>query len=656
MNVIENKICSFILIFLFSLSCLGFFNPNWYSLAFYSLLFLLFYSAKVNTEKKHWMTVIFIVPIVLATKNSLIIPQIYEANNVFIGGENYKDSIFKEGLPKKIFNKLYDDYQSAFPDSIAGPAPYLYDKSVTQMIKKTSQTRLVETIEWRNRYQLQLGAFNDTKYNAYGKQQPSRAKLPFFVKYSFPSDYSNSKAKFCWQGLGYVGSSLEKKEFKNIECLNFTNISINKNNLFDIWLLETGKTMPLQAKLYLPIKFQIYVYIKHILSFFSGLLILYLLFKKVNLNKAFFFITSFIISFLFSIYFYPNLLNKFILFEGGNDGLLYVHFAHLISDSIATGDLMSAFMGGEKAYDLMPFYRYIWIVNYLLFEESPWMLLFILTFFPLVIYNIFKQLLNKKWAVVFLLFWFIIPIFEAFGFYHYYYVKLTLRGFGEPLSYLLFLSALSLLIKFNLYKNGINYYNTIIFGLLLSLAIGLRANILPACLVLILFFLLVTLKKANILNYLFFLLGFSLVLIMPIHNYVFTEKFIPLTIAAYKDWNLGAKPSDYITLMKSLFFLRFDYEAWNKIIDHVNGEIKIYEIWYHISIIVSVYCIISKRFPITIKCISLCSLSLVFLILFYHVGGRYSYLTWTLSLIVLSYWLKNVMFPILKRNNKVNAT
>ena len=40
---------------------------------------------------------------------------------------------------------------------------------------------------------------------------------------------------------------------------------------------------------------------------------------------------------------------------------------------------------------------------------------------------------------------------------------------------------------------------------------------------------------------------------MPIHNYYFTKEIIPLTIAAYKDWNLGAKPMDYIMFLISLF-------------------------------------------------------------------------------------------------------
>ena len=87
------------------------------------------------------------------------------------------------------------------------------------MLHKHPETRVVENINWENRYQLQLGAFNNTKYNAYGNQQPSRNNLPFFVKYSFPDKYSKSNAKFCWRGLGYVGNDLKKIEFEKLIVL-----------------------------------------------------------------------------------------------------------------------------------------------------------------------------------------------------------------------------------------------------------------------------------------------------------------------------------------------------------------------------------------------------------------------------------------------------
>ena len=42
-----------------------------------------------------------------------------------------------------------------------------------------------------------------------------------------------------------------------------------------------------------------------------------------------------------------SILDKFILFEGGNDGLLYVHFAHLIVESLITNNYVEAFRGGK---------------------------------------------------------------------------------------------------------------------------------------------------------------------------------------------------------------------------------------------------------------------------------------------------------------------
>ncbi len=649
-NILGKKLISYFLIISFMISALGIFNPNWYSLILYQLLFLLFFSSTINKERKKWIIIAIVLPTVFIIKQNLDIPKIIQGSNVFIGGEKYENSTFKKNLPKNIFEKLNTDFKEVFPKSISGPDNKLYYKSVSQIFNKHSETKHVQNINWNNRFQLQLGAFNNTKYNAYGNQQPKREKLPFFVKYSFPEDYSKANAKFCWQGTAFIGQELEKIEFKKLECIDFKSIVISSSEFYNIWLIESGKTLSLKAKLILPLKYKFILYLNHLLNILSGLLILILLFRKIDYKKATLYIFSFLLSLIFSFYFNSNLIDKFILYEGGNDGLLYVHFAHLISDFIAMGDYKSAFMGGEKAYDLMPFYRYIWIINFVLFEESPWMLLFILTFFPIVIYNIFNEILGRTWAKYFLIFWLFIPLFEAFGFFHFYYVKLTLRGFGEPLSYLCFLTALLFLIKFNKHTYNINYFNSFIFGLLVALAIGLRANILPACLIMIIFYTILNFKKSR--NNIFFLsLGLSLALIMPIHNYVFTKKFIPLTIAAYKDWNLGARPSDYFTLLQSILTFNLDLLVFKKIINHIHGEIKLYEVWYHISVIVSIYYIIRRKSPLIIRCIALSSLSLISLLLFYHMGGRYSYLSWTLSLIVLSYSIKHDFLPFIKKIN-----
>ena len=61
-----------------------------------------------------------------------------------------------------------------YPNSISGPDIKLYHKSVSQIFFESPETKFVENIYWNNRHQLQLGAFNNTKYNAYGDQEPKR--------------------------------------------------------------------------------------------------------------------------------------------------------------------------------------------------------------------------------------------------------------------------------------------------------------------------------------------------------------------------------------------------------------------------------------------------------------------------------------------------
>ncbi len=207
-------------------------------------------------------------------------------------------------------------------------------------------------------------------------------------------------------------------------------------------------------------------------------------------------------------------------------------------------------------------------------------------------------------------------------------------------------------------KNENDYRNFYLFllGLLLSMSIGLRANILPACLVMItyIFYEECFNRKGN--GYLYLFLGLSLTLSIPIHNYYFSNTFVPLTIAAYKDWNLGAKPSDYFNLIVSILSLKIDLVLWNKIIEHINGEIKLYEIWYHLSIFSCLFYTLKRKTPSIIRFISISALSLISMLFFYHVGGRYSYLAWTLSLIILAYWMRNFILPSLKRIGNRNAS
>ena len=88
----------------------------------------------------------------------------------------------------------------------------------------------------------------------------------------------------------------------------------------------------------------------------------------------------------------------------------------MITEYISSGDLKMLLWEEKKLMTLcLSIDIYGLLIIYSLMSHL--ILMIILTFFPLVIYNIFKETLNEKWAKYFLIFWFIIPLFEAFGFF-----------------------------------------------------------------------------------------------------------------------------------------------------------------------------------------------------------------------------------------------
>ena len=109
-------------------------------------------------------------------------------------------TVFLKKLPTAVFNHLNEDFLKKFPNNISAPSSYLFDNAVSKIRNRSAESRLIKSIDWDNRYALQLSAFNNTKYNAYGDQQPKRDLLPFFVKYTFPNEFKEKTQSYAGKG------------------------------------------------------------------------------------------------------------------------------------------------------------------------------------------------------------------------------------------------------------------------------------------------------------------------------------------------------------------------------------------------------------------------------------------------------------------------
>ena len=177
------------------------------------------------------------------------------------------------------------------------------------------------------------------------------------------------------------------------------------------------------------------------------------------------------------------------------------------------------------------------------------------------------------------------------------------------------------------------YFITI--GFLLFLSVSLRPNYLPSAILLILICLFISvIYKKNFLNTSFVIIGFLPFFLMLIHNYYYGGEIVLMTSAAHH--NTHAPINLWFNFFKDIFTLNFiDHPQISK---QVIRWIRPYEIHYFLIFIILLFSFCYKRNR-NIIIISLIALSQHLVLLIYEPAGRYSYLAWILSILVLFYYI-----------------
>ena len=171
----------------------------------------------------------------------------------------------------------------------------------------------------------------------------------------------------------------------------------------------------------------------------------------------------------------------------------------------------------------------------------------------------------------------VIPIFESFGFFQFYYSKLSILGFGESLSYMfLYLSFFLLLPERNKKFYTIKYKNFFIIGLLCFGVVMLRPNYFLQFISFFLFLGIYTFynqreNKDKLIKFFLIIIGFSPIFLISLHNWYFGEKFILLTAASTIEENLRVSPKIWINAMYDLLFFKLNYDNWNIILKNLKS-------------------------------------------------------------------------------------
>ena len=487
--------------------------------------------------------------------------------------------------------------------------------------------------------------FGDSKKSKY----QTNLNFPVLFKINFKKINDNSNLCFSGHIIYKEDDNFIKKYSKNLSCIK---IDYKK----DYYFIDTERNLVIEIK-----KSLLFDNFELIFNFiiFSIIFLLFINFKNINLYYLFYILSFYLILFLYFKFGLDPIsgYSETIYFDRGMDGMAHYGYARVILNNLFQGNFYAAMMGTEDVFYYMPITRYINPILMLFFGDNILGSIFIISFFPIYIFKVLNIYLTNKISFVLTFFFLFLPLFEALGFTIINYISFTVDGYGEGLSYFFLI-----VISYFYFSKDNSYLKFFLIGFLSFLVIGIRPNYLVFNSILI-FGYIYYLKfynqntKNSFLKIFLMLTGFSFILLIPLHNYIYADELVFLVKTDNVQNSYQVKITDYFYLFGSVLNLNFNYEIFDKVKIHLFHYVKIYEFWFIITLINLIFTIF---FKINIK-IKIFSISLIFMHLtyFFFLGDpRYSMGCWLLSFIILIYSYKIIYHPFLRaklfqQNNKL---
>ena len=632
-----------IILLLFIILCFGLPLANWG--AFVTILVALYaiFLNKINTKPIMWL-----ISCVLLASLFIVKSQIYPPN-IEMGEQIYspEDIYLKNILPENITNMAKNEWDSLKQPFDSYPAntektenPWAF--SADAFFDNPQMSRTIKSLNFKDRYSLRIGTLNNAKYNYFGSDLGSSgAYYPLIFSFFLPDTMASEK--LCWTGKLYIEDNERWREYftQNKKCMTLDKEQWGKDKYLKIYAFDFNKNIPLSitTKNYR----QILIYI---LSILNAIIILLLL-TKLNRED----LTLIALS-VISILLYmadqhyrgghPSSFSGLPYMGRGNDGLTHYSYAREMVESLSHHDITGWLRGNENIFYMMPGMRYLLGMTMPFFGESIFGLLLIISLTPITIRSLLKKLFNKKWQIIMFICFFIIPIFEAFGFYQIYLAKYTIEGFGAGIAISTLIAAFALLWK----KDDVIYTNRdlLIIGFLLAVAISLRPNFLPFVAVLFTGLSLYFIYNKRIQKVIALGIGFSPILLITYHNYFFGNVFVPLTNSATIGNNMRNGPEKWNNCLSSLS------DSCNQVIHHLSIWVSYTEPWYIIILLCLIFIIFNKKMNIIEKLLAVSLIAGHLVFLFYEGVARYSHGIWLLSFILCLPVLKNKLKYFYKNN------
>lgn len=634
----------------------------------------------VSTQLGPWLGAVAAVALCVFGQVWLAAPRIEEGHNVFI--VDAPGGALEASLPPGAFRPMAAEFDAKYPPARRcdpktdgcwrgqGFPDAAFAFSADGVYQRPGYSRRVSGIDFSDPVWLHLGFINELRYNWNSKvsdlERASRDRrfwawvhrwtleMPWFVMYRFPADFVGSD--LCWRGNVLwegAGERFEPIAHGSMQCRPLTTEDVGRR-IFGV-AIKQGLAIRLQPTASITLRQLLEPGLALVGA--AGVVALLVLgslqagrWRRTVLPFA-------LIATTLAVVFFndASFIGGLRPFESGDDGLVYDGFARTILRHLAAGDIVGALEGGEKVFYFTPGMRYLRAVEHLVFGETYLGYLSLILLLPFLVFALFRRFLPLRWALASVVIFAAIPVGVLFGSSLVQYAKWAARGFADPAAYTLFLAGTVLLVGRTSAGPRDRFGAALAAGLLFALALFVRPNIAPAAGILLAGAGLAALWQHQYRRVAGLCIGFLPVLGMALHNWVYGGVFALFTSTATHHTTMVMPPAAYLGALAEV--ARFDLAG-----DHLARAIRQIGGWlagpsesvmmvplHAAAIAVLVRVAVRDGADPWLRLTAWATLVQQCVGLFYATAGRYYYLTWLLTLLVVMVWINGEGIDLVRR-------
>jgi hypothetical protein len=590
-----------------------------------------------------------------------------------------------------------------------GFPPRTFAFSADGIFEHPAYSRRVTGIDFSDPVWLRLGFINELAYNwnsqvsDLARAQRDRRSLafmqqwtltmPWFVVYRFGADFVGSA--LCWRGEVLwegAGENFEAVHHPAMGCRTLAPDDVGRN-IFGVAIADHHLAMRLVPTWHVRLR----QLVEPGLALIGSAVVLALL-VRVRLRRLVLPFALIAATLLVALLNDASFIGGVRPFDSGDDGLVYDGYARMILRRLVAGDLAGALQGGEAVFYFTPGMRYLRAAEHVFFGETYLGYLSLILLLPFLVFALTRRFLPLTWAIALTLMFAAIPVGVGFGSSLLQYVKWGARGFADPAAYVLFLAAFVLLlgratrsvcslsptgrgrgeggrslsIDFNPsphpspYGRGSRpsspcenpqdrFARAFGAGLLFALALTVRPNIAPAAGILLAGAGIAALAQQQYRRVAGLVLGFAAVLGMALHNWAYGGQLVLFTTSAGHPLLLTMPPSAYLAALAELAHLDFAGEHVTRALRQIGGwlagpsESVAMAPLNAAAIVILIRVMLWKAAEPWLRLTAAATVVQHGVALVYASSGRYYYLTWLLTLLVVAAWVHGEGLDLLRR-------